>query len=223
MNDDNVIELITPARLNRMRNLKPYRGKTDEELIEIIKNRPARTPTIRKKSAQDYDTVFAERLAVLQKEFAVDMNQSNDVETLKSLVRHQIQLEKVNTDIDTVQRKDSLTVDDYKNLKALGDFQRTITTSVNEFQDKLGISRKQRKEKAIDDIPKWIDSTLEKAANFFERKTTVITCPKCKIELGRFWLNFRNSTGLVSGEVLNNSMELSLQCWKCEEQVEHIQ
>jgi len=223
-NDDNIVE-FTQAKLNRLRNLRPYKGKTDDEIKEILTNRKTPVPKQPKsKSSKDeYDVIFKSKIADLQKEYAVDMNNSNDVESLKTLVRQQIQLEQIQDDIDNIQRKDSRVPDDYSNLKKLGDFQRLTNLSIKEIQTELGISRKQRKEKAVDDIPKWIDNILERSKDFMEKKTTTIYCPKCKIELFRFWMNFKDAEGAITGQRLENDIQLSLQCWKCEEKVEHIQ
>ncbi len=220
--NDNLIE-FTPARLAKLRNLKPYKDKTDEEIIQILNNKKTTTVKTSKKPTDTYDKIFNQKIDILQKEYAVDMNNSNDAESLKTLVRQQIQLEQIQNDIDTIQRKESRNIDDYTNLKKLGDFQRLTNLSIKEIQTELGISRKQRKEKAVDDIPKWIDGILERSKTFMDKKTTTITCPKCKVELIRFWLNFPNSKGAITGQPLNNEIQLSLQCWKCEEQVEHIQ
>lgn len=205
-NDNNVIE-FTPERLNRLRNLKPYRGKSDEEIVSALQGRK---PKERKESVkvEDYDIKFNEKLDMLKDEYAIDMNSSNDVEMLRNLVRHQIQLENVNRDIDLLQSQSQMTKDDYAKLKLLGDFQRTVQTSVTELQDKLGISRKIRKEKQTDDIPQWIEGILYKAKTFYDIKTNTIICPKCQIELGRFWINFPRE---------KNEIDLSLTCWKCKE------
>ncbi len=208
MDDDNVLE-FSQARINQLKNLRGNKGKTDEEIIEILKARKPK-PRSTAPKLEDYDIRFNEKLKILQDEYAVDMNNSNDVEALKSLVRHQIQLENVNRDIDALQRQDEMSKDDYSKLKVLGDFQRTVATSITELQDKLGISRKIRKEKQVDDIPQWIDMVLHKANTFFEKKTVKVECPKCMIELARFWLNFPNE---------KNDIDMALTCWKCKEVV----
>lgn len=219
--NDNIIE-FTPAYLARVRNLKPYKGKTDEEIKQILTDKRS-TTKVKQPKVDNYDKLFEQKMKILQEEFAVDMNNSNDVEGLKTLVRQQIQSEQIQRDIDALQRKDTRGIDDYNNLKKLGDFQRLTYLSIKELQNELGISRKQRKEKAADDIPKWIDSILDKSKKFMEKKTTIIACPKCRIELFRYWMNFKEARGAINDEPLNNEIQISLQCWKCEEQVEHIQ
>lgn len=211
--DSNVINF--DAELRKMKNLKPYQNKTDEELREILVKRREKKdiseePKGRKKKSDEYDERFNEKLTHLQTEFALDMNSSNDVESLKLLVRLQIQNENLSDDIDDIQRLPSRTSEDYRNLKNLGDVQAGVVRSINELQDKLGINRKQRKEKAEDDIPQFITGLLDKAKREFDAKTTVIYCPKCQIELYRFWLNFPQ---------MENKMDISLTCWKCKEQI----
>jgi hypothetical protein len=171
-----------------------------------------RTKTLVPK-VRNSDSIFNEKFKILQKEYGVDMNEANDVEGLRNLVRLQMQLENVTQDIDQINMKPTRALSDYDSLKKLGEFQRQTMTSINDIGTQLGISRKQRREKQADDIPQFIDKTLRKAQTFFDRATIKIECPKCMIELGRYWLNFPRE---------NNDIQMSLPCWKCKETVEHI-
>lgn len=208
-------EDFSPERLARLKNLKPYRNKTDEEIIEHIKSREARPKALLLDAPKQksHDSRFNEKMKILLKEFEIDMNSSNDKEALNALVRQQIQLENVGRDIDALQQQDSLSKDDYEKLKKLGDFQRSVITSITDFTDKLGISRKIRKEKAVDDIPQWIDSVLVRAKEFYEGKTVTVECPKCVIELSRYWINFPKE---------KNNIRMDLTCWKCKEVIMYI-
>src|SRR5574339_1008704 len=108
MDDSNVINF--EAELKKLKNLKPYRDKTDEELRAILERRKAeklapREPTDKgRKKSDDYDKRFSEKFNQLTSEFSLDMNSSNDVESLKLLVRLQIQNENLSDDIDDIQR-----------------------------------------------------------------------------------------------------------------------
>jgi len=209
-------EGLTPARLMQLKNLRPNKGKTDEEIIEafLAKQSKPRLTVVKDAPKQvNYDRRFNEKMKILQKEYAIDMNNSNDEESLKALVRFQLQLENVNRDIDALQAQDSIGKDDYAKLKSLGDFQRGVLTSISDLQTTLGITRKVRKEKANDDIPQWIDSVLLRAKDFFEGKTQTIECPKCVIELFRYWENFPKE---------KNTISLELTCWKCKETIMYI-
>lgn len=213
-NDDNVIDLATRAR--QMQNLRPYKDKTVDEIIQIILDRQempkVAVDTKPKGKGDTYDKRFNDKFKTLKDEFSLDMNDSNDVESLRALVRFQIQQENVTRDIDNIQRKETLTRDDYSSLKTLGEFQIGVSRSIIDLQDKLGISRKLRKEKQQDDVPKFISELLSRGKKAFDEKTTKIECPKCLIELGRLWLNFPH---------LDNEIQASLTCWKCEEKVEY--
>lgn len=217
MDDNNIINLdeLTPQKLARMRNLKPYKDKTDEEIREIFARRKPRIKRALVEEAlvvDEYDKRFQEKMEILQTEFAIDMNNSNDAESLKNLVRLQIQLENVVRQIEDLQKDVNPSRDDVLVLKNLGDFQRQVMTSLADIQEKLGISRKQRKEKQIDDIPQWIEAVLNKAKTQFDRKTVIVQCPKCMLELARYWLNFPKE---------KNDIEMSLTCWKCRETLEY--
>lgn len=213
-NDTNVIDLA--ARVKKMKNLRPYRDKTDEEIAEIIKARESdkveTKQTRNKKQSDDYDKRFQIKLDELMIEFSVDMNNANDKEALMTLARLQIQNENAARDIDNIQRKDSLRDEDYRSLKNLGDFQLGVARSIGDLQDKLGISRKQRKEKVESDFPQWIEALMKRGAKTFEEKTTVVRCPKDFIELARVWYNFPNK---------QNETQMSLECPQCGEQIEY--
>ncbi len=214
--DNNVIE-FPPERLAKLRNLRPYKGKSDAEIIASVNSRKAKPRPVPKDTVapnvKSYDSRFNEKMKILLKEFELDMNNSNDKEALNALVRQQIQLENVGRDIDALQTADELSKDDYARLKSLGDFQRSLITSITDLTGTLGVSRKIRKEKAVDDIPQWIDGVLARAKEFYDKKTVEISCPKCMIELSRYWLNF-------PGE--KNDIRMQLTCWKCKETIMHI-
>lgn len=211
-NDKNVIDLATKAK--QMKNLRPYRDKTEEEIKQILLEREANGTTSKedKRKPDDYDKRFNEKLDSLKAEFSVDMNDANDKEALMSLVRLQIQNENAARDIDNIQRKPNLRDDDYRSLKNLGDFQVGVQRSIADLQDKLGISRKLRKEKQTDDFPQFMDNLLKRGAAMFEEKTVKVSCPKCMIELARIWFNFPK---------LDNEIQASLECWKCREKIEY--
>lgn len=214
MTDENIINL-DDARIKKLKNLRPYRNKTEDEIREIFANRLKPKVTVEKSSpkdkpAPDYDARFKSKLQELQKEFSIDMNNSNDAENLKDLVRQQIQLENVVRDIETIQKKDSLAQDDYLKLEKLGKFQSGLLTSKGALEDKLGISRKFRKEKQVDDIPQFFSDLLSRSKTYYDKQTIQVRCPTCKIELVRLWLNFPN---------LKNDVEMSLECYRCKETI----
>lgn len=200
-----MVEEITDAQIRRYQNLKYYRDKTPDEIREIIRNRASK-PVIPKR-LDNYEDRFNEKLDSLIKEFAVDMNSSNDIESLKSLVRLLLQNENIDRDIRAIQDREA-SKDDFLALDKLGDLQRKVQMSISDLQEKLGISRKARKEKSNDDIPQFIDSVLNKAKTFFDRKTVTVDCPKCQIELVRYWLNFPDLTTLV---------DITTECPRCQE------
>jgi len=212
MSDDKVIDLATKAK--QMKNLRPYRDKTEEEIKQILLDRENKPKTRGPGKANNdaYDKRFKDKLDLLITEFAVDMNDSNDKEALMTLARLQIQNENAARDIDNIQRKETLRDEDYRSLKNLGDFQLGVQRSIVDLQGQLGISRKIRKEKNVDDFPQFMEKLLDRGAKMFEEKTTKIVCPRCMIELARIWFNFPK---------LNNEIQASLECQKCQEQIEY--
>jgi len=213
-NDNKIIDLETKAK--QMKNLRPYRNKTEEEIKQIILSREEKIPTsgtkTSNKKSDDYDKRFNEKIKSLMDEFGVDMNDANDRESLQTLARLQIQSENAARDIDNIQRKPSLRDEDYRSLKNLGDFQSTVQRAIVDFQDKLGISRKQRKEKQVDDFPQFMESLLKRGKQMFEEKTVIVRCPKDFVELARVWYNFPQK---------KNETQMSLECPQCGEQIEY--
>lgn len=220
------MEDYSEAMIRRLRNLKMFKGKTDDEIKEYLAGRegaekpkslvtttvaspPATKPPLTAEAEDDakYDRKFGVKLRSLQREYAVDMNDANDADALRSLVRLAMQLESVDQQIRKLSTAPSA---DSRTLKNLGDYQRSVQMSITELQDRLGIARKQRKEKQVDDIPKYIESLQVKVKKFWEGKTVAVRCEKDQIELLRFWVNFPN---------LNNSGNFELECWKCKERV----
>lgn len=218
-------EIISAAKLKRLRNLKYFRDYTDDQIIQWVKNKEAnRVPpanpadiigdvpetvaeNLNDINMEEYTKLYDSYLKKYRKEFGVDINDANDAESLRALVRYIIQQELIDKSI----LKEAAKPQPHPGtLKALGDFQRTVQQNVNEIQDKLGISRKIRKEKAVDDIPQYITSLQKKAAAFWERKTVGVRCQKCHIELARYWINFPDTMKAVKFE---------LECDKCHEMI----
>jgi hypothetical protein len=110
-----------------------------------------------------------------------------------------IQLERAD---EVIMEEQSTKTPDHRVLKGLGDFQRSIQMNINELQDKLGISRKQRKEKQNDDITQYVKALQQKAKTFWAGKTVPVRCEKCKIELARYWINFPDKVKSINFEVI---------------------
>lgn len=204
------------AKLRRLRNLKMFKDMSDDEIIAYYANKPPKEPkepAQTNRSTSDYDKAFKERLTILQKDYGVDMNNSNDAESLRSLVRHLLQAEGVDRQIRDLQVRDHLADEDVRTLKNLGDFQRGIQTTISDLQDKLGITRKLRKEKAVDDIAVWTQDIQKKAKELWERETRPIKCENCSIELARIWVNFPK---------VPHKINFESECWRCKEKVIYV-
>lgn len=203
--------VISEIKMKRLRNLKMFKGKSDEEIYEFYRNREPKPepPEIPEEDLvvvddQQYERKYKNKLKVLKDEYG-DMNES-DMELLRTLARLAVQLEISDKQIIRMQQDDEI---DSRNLKNLGDYQRQLVQSMNDLQDKLGIARKQRKEKQVDDVAIFMADLKTRAKTFFDKKTIVIRCEKDKIELARYWLNFPDYTKLVHFEGT---------CWKCGEE-----
>lgn len=203
------------GRIKKMRNLRLYHGKSDEEIYRAIKDkeRQRELGMVIEKTDSTPEQKFKELFKKLRDEYGVDMNESNDVEALKMLAQHTIQLDAINTQISHITGQGHLSNDDTRTLKNLGDIQRTTMMSITDLQDRLGISRKARKEKQSDSLPAFIEKLKDKAADYWERSTTQVRCETCKIELLRYWKNFPKRKSLITAE---------LECPKCGQQTLHV-
>lgn len=222
---------VPEAKLKKLRNLKYFREWTDEQIQEWYRLRhgddeapppeppdlsaviPTSDTTTEAKisfNVEEYKKKYNLYLGRYRKEYAVDMNETNDAEALKQLVRYVIQQERAD---EIIMEEQSSNSPDHRTLKGLGDFQRSLQMNINELQEKLGITRKLRKEKSHDDIPQYIKSLQDKAKEFWERKTVAITCDQCHIELARYWLNFPDKV---------HSINFEITCDKCGEKVSYV-
>jgi DNA repair ATPase RecN len=209
------------GKIKRLRNIPKFKDFTDYQLLQMVlrKEKVKEEQAIQAQSdgpisSKSLDKRFEQKLTLLQQEYGIDMNDSNDVEALKQLVRYLIQQEDVDKDIRNLKetmRDDPITLS--RTLKSYGDFQRSLTMSVNELQDRLGITRKVRKEKQADDIPQYIDSLRKRAQDFWNRKTVPIVCSSCSIELARYWINFADLEYNINAQFL---------CWQCREKVIYV-
>lgn len=207
---------LSEGRLKQLRNLKMFAGKSDDEIREFWKNRKPKpvAPPVDEEEDDElsdlaYQRRFNRKVAALKEEFGIDLNNTNDAELLKSLVRHTIQQENVDRQIRKLTNPaDKEKGIDTRTLKNLGDYQRSLMTTITDLQDKLGISRKQRRAEDADDFPAFLASLKEKAKEYWEKTTHSVQCGNCKIELARYWLNFPKLTDTVHYEI---------ECWKCHE------
>jgi hypothetical protein len=214
---------LSPEKLTKIKNLKMFKNMSDDEIQEYFKNRTPKTPLKPPErpalpedpevAAQlEYDRAEYERkyksyLQRYRREYDADMNDANDVQALEALVRFVIQVEVIDESIRKLQTSKDV---DSRTLKNLGDFQRSVQMSINELQDRLGISRKSRKDRQADDFPAYVKQIQEKAVTFWKRQTKPVTCQKCQIELARFWLNFPDNVDVAHFEIV---------CEKCREKV----
>lgn len=213
-------EEISDAKVKKLKNLKMFRNMDDESIREYIHNRPKIAKpaeplfkdapvgdTTIEYDEKEYEKKYRQYMREYVKEYGVDMNDANDAQALQSLVRLIIQLEAIDINIRIFQRTKNF---DSRTLKNMGDYQRSVQTSITELQDRLGISRKIRKEKQVDDIPQYIRELQLRAKDFWNRSTTQVRCQKCQVELARYWLNFPDVVDEVRFEMV---------CDNCKEKV----
>lgn len=210
------------SKIKQLRNLAMFKNKSDEEILQFIKAREAKqkleepeapvtvpegTSVEPKIDTASFKRRYNEKLKNLQAEYGIDMNNSNDAEMLKSLARHIIQSEIVSDQILNLQLSEEI---DTRTLKNLGDYQRTVVATITDLQEKLGIGRKQRKEKQVDSVPQFIELVRSRAREVWNRSTFPVRCERCEIELARVWLNFPDNAAVVHMEI---------ECEKCKERV----
>lgn len=211
-------EEITPQKLARLKNLKAFKGWSEQQIRDYIRNKPKKVPKLFTPDddtgdsqisydEEEYKRKYQAYHRKYLKEYGNDINDANDAQALEQLVRLVIQSEYADI---AIRRLQGARIPDSRTLKNMGDFQRSVQTSINELQVKLGIDRKARKDKQVDDIPQYIRSIQLKAKEFWDRKTEPVQCSKCHIELARYWLNFPKSVKSVNFDIV---------CTRCKEEV----
>jgi len=211
------------SKIKQLKNLALFKDKSDEEIIKFLEAREAKQkldapeepisqeesiePVEAKIATVDFNRKYQLRLRTLQKEYGIDMNDSNDAEMLKSLSRHIIQSEIVNDQIIRLQISDQV---DTRTLKNLGDYQKSLISTMTDLQEKLGIGRRQRKASQVDSIPQYVEMVRKKARGVWERSTFSVRCERCQVELASYWLNFPDNATIVHFEI---------ECEKCKEKV----
>jgi len=213
---------LSPDKLIKIKNLKMFKNMSDDEIQEYFKNRKSNKPEPPAPLVQpedgdlaaqleydkaEYEKKYKTYMQRYKKEYDADMNDANDVQALEALVRFVIQIEVIDENVRNLQKSKNF---DSRTLKNMGDFQRSVQMSINELQDRLGISRKSRKDRQADDFPAYVKQIQKKASEFWKRTTNPVTCQKCQIELARFWLNFPDNVDVAHFEIM---------CEKCKEKV----
>lgn len=225
--DKEEIEEVSDVKIKKLKNLKMFRNMSDDEVREYLRNRDqeklpdppenlfngkdisgaSNTSASIEYDEEQYKKKYRDYMKKYLKEYGVDMNDANDAQALQALVRLVIQAEFADANIMKLQRSDGF---DSRTLKNIGDYQRSVQTSITELQDRLGISRKVRKEKQVDDIPQYIRQLQLKAKDYWNRTTTPVRCQKCQVELARYWLNIPDKVEVVHFEI---------ECEKCHEKI----
>lgn len=168
------------GKYRRMRHLKQYADMSDEEFDSIIVN---------KKSLSDYE----EKVEAKLREFAEDYDLSdlkiNDKAALRALIQALIDLEEYQQEIYKL-RQQGLNESNITIIDRTQKLMSELRSDISKLQDDLKITRKTRKSEAEQNFLSYMNSLHEKAKKFYESKSFIILCPKCKMMVGTVWVQY---------------------------------
>lgn len=148
-----------------------------------------------------------DRFEAYRKDYDIDnLNSSNDLALLRTLIQSEIVLEDLQARLFELLRDGDL-IESASEIKKLSDLTRDIVLQNMKIQETLGIDRRSRKtseESPIDYIRK-----LKVAANnFISKRMTRIYCQKCNVMVARF-----------APVHAHTGYELKVQCSQCKEYI----
>jgi len=174
---------------NKLRNLTPFRNKTDEEFDEWFS---------RKVTGVAADEVFEKRIQDKIDEFGKDYDLSdlkaNDMMMLRALAQKLIFLDDLEQASYLIRvgglveiGKDSVSLNKLTELKTINDSISSTTKDILSLQENLNISRKSRKNDKETSVINELERLKKAASEFIEQRLFYVFCPKCNELLATVW------------------------------------
>jgi hypothetical protein len=111
-----------------------------------------------------------------------ELNEANDKAALMQMCRLEISIEKLQAAIDGVKDLGQ----DSKIVKDLNTALKDATNSWVQLQTELAISRKKRTSEGDETPLNYIARLQDLGRKFLAKRLKVLSCPKCKINLGKY-------------------------------------
>lgn len=133
-------------------------------------------------------STFQQRLETYKKTYDIDDNTSpNDIANLHTIINNQLMIEKIDSSVNILLESDSIedTVSQAVAMKKLQDARRDLIDQNMSIERLLGIDRKSRKTNTQESVAEYIQFLKTAAKEFLDQQLIVVSCPECKIMLGR--------------------------------------
>jgi hypothetical protein len=172
---------------NSLKNLPQYRGKSDEELAEILRTREERVENKKTDSIETLEEKILEKLEEFILDYDISDLKYNDKETLRSMMIALINLE----DLDMQSFEITAGGVDHDNLNLLdkiNSMSSKLRSDISKMQDDLKISRKIRKSNKEESVITYLEDLRVKAKAFAESRMSYVFCPSCNMLLSTLWV-----------------------------------
>jgi len=128
---------------------------------------------------------FAERLEAYRKTYEIDeFTNPNDVANLHVIIANQQLIDKFQDAVDAIMEDEDF-VDRIGDIKKLQDTRQNLIEQNMSIERILGIDRKSRKKDTQESVADYIQFLKTSAKEFLEQQLITVSCPQCKILLGR--------------------------------------
>lgn len=164
-----------------MRNLRQFKGLSDEEFEEIYKKIISNDII-----DADYENKIKEGIQKLGEDYDLDNLNANDMELLRNFVEATLQIR----DLEHFAYHLRASGLDERTINLLNKVNSQINDliqRINAIQDALAISRKTRQADEKQSLVDFIDSLKRKAKEFYEQKMYYVFCPECNTLLATAW------------------------------------
>lgn len=135
--------------------------------------------------AQRPSTSFQQRLEAYRKTYEIDdATNPNDIANLHVLITNQQLIDKLQEAVNQIMSSEDL-IEQIGNIKKLQDARQGLIDQNMSLERLLGIDRKSRKRDTQESVADYIQFLKESAKEFLDQQLINVTCPSCRVLLGR--------------------------------------
>jgi len=151
-----------------------------------------------------------------------EMNEANDMASLKQLCHLEINIEDINESLDKIKDK----VSDSKKVRELNSALRDATQNYAQLQEKLGIHRAKRQSETEESPIQHIENLQNMASKFLDSRLKRLVCPKCGQVLAKYFIYVteKGEEGSIESEIVPvepYKYTIRCECWKCHKKGVH--
>ncbi len=150
-----------------------------------------------------------------------DLNQANDEASLVQMCRLEVNIEKLQKAIDSIDDP----AEDPRKIKDLNTALKDAINSWTNLQTELGINRKKRQSETDESPLAYIDRLQTQAKTFLASRLKELKCKNCGQVLGKYFIYVpeKGERGSIESEtkpVEFYPYSIKMTCWKCDKLAE---